>query len=95
MYRDALEGVQNIKIFQEPVSCKSNYWLQSLILDNNVAEIRNQFLEITNNNNLMTRPAWALIHSQQPYLNSPKATLEVSENLASRLINIPSSADLV
>ena len=79
---------------EEPVSCKSNYWLQTLILDESVSEQRDKILEATNKAGLMTRPAWTPIHSLPLYRDCPKASLPVVESLKQRIINLPSSVGL-
>ena len=52
-------------------------------------------VEITNKEGLMTRPSWELMHHLQMYKNCPRAPLPISDSLAKRIINIPSSAFLV
>lgn len=76
----------------EPQGARSNYWLNALILDDLVQ--RNQFLEETNAQGVMTRPVWQLMHRLEMYKHSPTGNLEVSEWLEQRVVNIPSSARL-
>lgn len=42
----------------EPKDSKSNYWLQAVLL--NDINQRNEFLDFTNKNGVMTRPIWNL-----------------------------------
>ena len=94
-YASAFAGVQGVKLVQEPMSCTSNYWLQTLLLDRPDAALRDALLEATNAAGLMTRPAWTLMHHLPMFHDMPRAPLPVAESLALRLINIPSSAGLV
>jgi perosamine synthetase len=94
-YASAFAGVQGVKLVQEPRSCASNYWLQTLLLDRPDAAVRDALLEATNATGLMTRPAWTLMHHLPMFCDMPRAPLPVAESLALRLINIPSSAGLV
>ena len=94
-YASAFAGVQGVKLVQEPRSCTSNYWLQTLLLDTPNEVVRDALLEATNAAGLMTRPAWTLMHQLPMFRDMPRAPLPVAESLALRLINIPSSADLV
>ena len=48
----------------------------------------------TNDAGLMTRPAWALNHRLPAYSDCPRMELPVAESLESRIVNIPSSAQL-
>ncbi|MBK5938145.1 DegT/DnrJ/EryC1/StrS family aminotransferase [Halochromatium roseum] len=93
-YRDAFASLPEVRLLQEPPGCESNDWLQTLILDEAVADQRDAILEATNDAGLMTRPAWTLMHQLPPYQHCPRAPLPVAESLARRIINLPSSAGL-
>jgi perosamine synthetase len=93
-YKVALADVPAIRLVAEPLGCSSNYWLQTLLLDEAVAEQRDAILAATNAAGLMTRPAWTLMHSLTPYQACPRMDLRVAESLERRLINLPSSAGL-
>ena len=102
-YRDAFATLAPVRLMQEPPGCDSNYWLQTLILEEgpaetanvSVADQRDAVLAATNDAGLMTRPAWTLMHHLEPYRDCPRAPLPVAESLARRIINLPSSAGLV
>lgn len=84
-----------LKVMQEPKNSRSNYWLQCIILDESVKDERNAILLATNNANLMTRPVWSLMHNILPYKSCPRMDLSVSESFERRVINLPSSAQLI
>jgi perosamine synthetase len=94
-YQARFEGVRGVRLMAEPVGCRSNYWLQALLLDDAMADERDAVLTATNAAGQMTRPVWTLMHRLEPYALAPRAPLPVAESLARRLINIPSSAGLV
>ncbi len=93
-YKLAFAGIPEARLVAEPAGCRSNYWLQVLLLDPTTAVQRNAVLSATNDAGIMTRPAWTLMHRLPPYLNCPKMPLPVAESLERRLINLPSSANL-
>lgn len=93
-YRAAFADTQNARIVIEPSGCRSNYWLQTLLLDESVASHREDILTATNDAGLMTRPTWTLMHRLAPYRQCPRMELPVAESLGRRLINMPSSAVL-
>ena len=93
-YEKAFTGVSGIKVLKEPDNCKSNYWLQTLFLNNEFANKRDQIIESTNKSGYMTRPAWNLLGNLKPFNTSPKMDLPVAEMLIKSLINIPSSPSL-
>lgn len=73
----------------EPENARSNYWLNALILEN--SKERDAFLQYTNENGVMTRPAWCPMHLLPMYSTCQRNSLEVTEWVFSRLVNIPSS----
>jgi perosamine synthetase len=93
-YNAAFANVTQMSIIAEPVGCKSNYWLQALLLDETVSCERDTLLASTNDAGLMTRPVWTLMHRLAPYRECPKMELPVAEFLEKRLINLPSSSYL-
>lgn len=94
-YQAAFAGLDGIRLMAEPRGSQSNYWLQTLILDEHAADQREALLGATNDAGLMTRPAWTLMHHLPPYLDCPRAPLPVAESLTRRIINLPSSAGMV
>jgi dTDP-4-amino-4,6-dideoxygalactose transaminase len=94
LYRDVFDQVSGIKLFQEPENCKSNYWLQTLILEEHESENLQKILESTNESQIMTRPSWVLLNELKPFLDCPSMDLVVAKSLSSRIINIPSSSNL-
>lgn len=93
-YNRAFQNIKGIKFFTEPPDSKSNYWLNVLLLNEVDLEQRNKFLDKANNNGIMTRPAWTLLHKLAMFKDCPRMDLSCAENLEMRLINIPSSATL-
>lgn len=93
-YQSVFENISNVSVIKEPDGCQSNYWLQTLLLNDSVSDQRDSILEVTNQAGFMTRPAWALLPNLVPYIKCPKMDLSVSIMLEKRLINIPSGVSL-
>lgn len=93
-YREVFQNVPGIRFFTEPNFARSNYWLNTLILDQEFACQRDDLLESTNQAGIITRPLWKLMHKLIMYQDCPRMDLSVAEDLESRIINIPSSAIL-
>ncbi|MGJ8648946.1 MAG: LegC family aminotransferase [Opitutaceae bacterium] len=93
-YQVAFADMEGVSFVTEPEGCRSNYWLNALILDKPDLELRNQILEMTNSQNIMTRPIWIPLHELPMYADCPRMELPVTESLAQRIINIPSTAGL-
>lgn len=78
-----------VSFFTEPVDCRSNYWLNAIILEDRAE--RDQFLEFSNGNGVQTRPIWTLMNKLPPYEACAHGPLDNSIWLEDRVINIPSS----
>jgi perosamine synthetase len=91
LYAQEFKGIDKIELFKEPEGCKSNYWLQSLILLEEDDLLREKILEVTNGDGIMCRPVWKLMHQLPPFRDCPRMTLDCAQSLAARIINIPSS----
>ena len=57
-------------------------------------QLRDSILELTNSNGIMTRPAWNLMYRLPMYKDCPRMDCSAAENLEARLINIPSGVTL-
>jgi perosamine synthetase len=93
-YQTAFSQVAAVELMHEPAQCQSNYWLQTLLLNANVADQRDAILKATNDAGFMTRPAWILMHELAPFKDCPHMDLAMAQSLTERLLNIPSSASL-
>jgi len=68
---------------------QANHWLNAIVLDS--LEDRNEFLEYTNSNGVMTRPIWKLMSELDMFKNCQNDGLINSIWLQDRVVNIPSS----
>lgn len=93
-YKEAFARVEGVRFVDEPAYGTSNFWLNAIVLDRELAAERNAVLAATNDTGLMTRPSWTLMHRLPMYSACPAMDLSVAEDLERRLINIPSSANL-
>jgi perosamine synthetase len=89
-YKIAFSNISGVTLFEEKEFCRSNYWLQTLILDTTDENMRDLILEKLNLEGYMSRPSWNLLNEQGPYRKSPSMTLENAKHLSKRIINVPS-----
>ncbi len=82
----------DVLFVKEPVNSKSNYWLNSILFDNKIK--RDEFLKYSNDNKVMTRPAWRVMTELKMFQNFQKTDLSNSYYIADRLVNLPSSVIL-
>lgn len=89
-YEQLFEPVEGVQLFVEPPSGKSNYWLQTLLVDES-KHSRDFVLDELNSEGVMARPIWTPLNELAPYSNCPKSDLFVTNQLNKRVINIPST----
>ena len=73
---------------REPAGCRSNYWLNSVIVADRADGER--LLKECNQAGIHLRPAWELLHRLPPFTGCGRGPLVRAEELAPRLINLPS-----
>ncbi|MBD3843950.1 MAG: DegT/DnrJ/EryC1/StrS family aminotransferase, partial [Campylobacterales bacterium] len=83
---------ENITFIEEPKGCKSNYWLQAILL--NDVNQRDEFLNFTNKDGIMSRPIWKLMNELEMFKDCQSTTLKNAKYLEERVVNIPSSVRL-
>lgn len=79
----------DMQFMQEPHNSQSNYWLCAIMLKSK--ETRDDFLQYTNDNGVMTRPAWTLMNKLEMFKNAECSNIDNAISIESRLVNIPSS----
>lgn len=98
-YESAFADVSELEILLEQPGCRSNNWLVSLrfsALDPAMAEAqREAVLEETHAAGFLLRPVWRLLHELPMYANEAHGPLTVAEDQAPRLLNLPSSPQLI
>lgn len=92
IYADFFKDIPDITFFTEPEDCRSNYWLNVVMLKDKAAQ--QEFLEYTNDHGVMTRPVWELMNRLEMFKRCETDGLENTRWLADRIVNIPSSVRL-
>lgn len=90
-YRAAFAGHPDVRFAEEPANCRSNYWLNTVLLRKPSAMMRDRLLTVANDAGFRARPAWTLLNRLPMYVSCPSAPLPVAERLAEAIINLPSS----
>lgn len=92
IYADFFKNLPDITFFTEPENCRSNYWLNVVLLKDKATQ--QEFLEYTNDHGVMTRPVWELMNRLEMFKHCETDGLNNTEWLADRIVNIPSSVRL-
>jgi perosamine synthetase len=91
-YVQAFAAVDEAEIFVEPDGCRSNYWLNAMVLERSDVALRDQLLSALNEAGMQSRPIWRPMHQLAMYCHCPQMDLGRTDDLAGRLINVPSGA---
>ena len=94
-YRSKLEEFgSHLSLMKAPAKCKSNYWLNTIILKKNDIVLRNKILSLANNKNIRLRPIWNPINTFKHFKKCPQMKLENVKKLKNRIINLPSGLNI-
>ncbi len=91
-YETFFSHYDDIKFVTQPNDAQSNYWLNAIVCKDQHA--RDQFLEYTNDQGVMTRPIWRLLSDLPMYQTCYNDLLVNSRYLQERVVNIPSGVRL-
>ena len=87
-YKDFFTSM-GIPFIAEPEGCRSNYWLNAILLSN--LKERDEFLKYSNDRGIMTRPVWTLMPELEMYEHCQTDELKNARWLEDHIVCIPSS----
>lgn len=79
----------NIHFMDEPAESQSNFWLNAIQFPSK--KERDDFLEFSNSNGVMTRPIWRLMTELPAFSNAFKMPMKNAEYYVDTVVNLPSS----
>ena len=95
MYISAFKDCEFSKFLQEPPGSISNYWLNTILLNECDPILQEDLIKCLHNAHIFVRPIWEPLHSLAPFKKYFCSNMHNTENLASRVLNLPSSPQLV
>jgi perosamine synthetase len=93
-YLTELDSIPGVSMLREPKDARSNHWLNCIVLDSGDQTHRDAVLDALNASQLQSRPLWQPMHVLPMYAETPRGPLNVTDEMSSRCINVPSSAFL-
>jgi aminotransferase in exopolysaccharide biosynthesis len=87
-YQEFFHG-SGIQFRSELPDTRANYWLMCIELDGK--KDRDDFLKLTNEKGVMTRPIWTLMHKLPMFQHCYRDEQRHAEKLEERIVNLPSS----
>jgi len=93
-YREGFANAQHWRFIDEPAGRSSNFWLNAVMLPEANAELLDNTLGHLHDAGFLCRPCWTPMHLMPMYADAPRDDLSMTESLAARIINLPSSPKL-
>ena len=87
IYKDFFNKL-GIEFFTEHKNSLSNYWLNSILLDNK--NERDSFLQYSNDNNILSRPIWIPMNKLKMFKDCQVGNLDNTKYFEDRAVSIPS-----
>ena len=99
LYKEKIKHLDFADVLENPPNCISNNWLINLIINKNsnlnYKEFRDYLLKKCHQKNIKLRPIWQLLNEQKMYKNMPSGEIKIAKDIASRIISLPSSPQLL
>ena len=98
-YLEAFRGLEGVELLEAPAGCRANHWLATLRFtaedDALASRQRLALLERAHAEGLLLRPVWQPLSTLPMYRDAPAGPLDRALDAAERLINLPSSPQLL
>jgi perosamine synthetase len=93
-YQDVFQDIEGVNVLTEPTDCRSNYWLNVLLLETDGDDKRDAILSMCHGRGIACRPGWKPMHQLPMYSKCPKSDTSMVEKVYAQAICLPSSAFL-
>ena len=95
-FKKQFEDLNDIEIIEEPKNTISNYWLITMRIKSvNPEQLKQDILNLSHLSKIYLRPSWKLLSELNIFKKSPHGDLSEANNQSKRLINLPSSPQLI
>lgn len=91
-YKEAFAGCEHASFMEEPPDTQSNYWLNTLLLEDE--QLLPRLLPKLHDAGILCRPFWTPLHRLPMYQDCPRMALATAEQLFRQAVNLPSSSFL-
>ena len=82
-------------LFKESKYSRSNYWLQTILLNKDYKKFRDKIIKISNKDGIKIRPVWRPLHKSNHLKHFAKMNLSNTTDLENRIINLPSGPEVL
>ncbi|EGO86890.1 perosamine synthetase, partial [Clostridium botulinum C str. Stockholm] len=89
-----LKDVKGITLPIEKEWAKNCYWLYSILVEDDFKVTRDELIKILSENGIESRPFFMPVHDMPPYVDCLHGSMDVTNEISAKGINIPSSVSL-
>ncbi|KEI06376.1 perosamine synthetase [Clostridium botulinum] len=93
-YNELLKDVKGITLPVEKEWAKNCYWLYSILVEDDFKITRDELIKILSENGIESRPFFMPVHDMPPYIPCLHGSMDVTNEISAKGINIPSSVSL-
>lgn len=93
-YKKYIEEIPGLRILDFRNNTRPNYWFYALYAEQQYPLNRDNIIRYLSTKRIQSRPIWALISDQKPYLGSRAYKIEKAKEYLKNVINIPCSSNL-
>ncbi|AEB75681.1 LegC family aminotransferase [Clostridium botulinum] len=93
-YNELLKDVKGITLPVEKEWAKNCYWLYSILVEDDFKITRDELIKILSENGIESRPFFMPVHDMPPYEQCLHGSMDVTNEISAKGINIPSSVSL-
>ncbi|MCD3193985.1 LegC family aminotransferase [Clostridium botulinum C] len=93
-YNKLLKDVKGITLPIEKEWAKNCYWLYSILVEDDFKVTRDELIKILSENGIESRPFFMPVHDMPPYVDCLHGSMDVTNEISAKGINIPSSVSL-
>ena len=94
-YKEKLENIDGLSIYETPEYAKNNHWLNILkINEKKYGKNKNQLFKLFHKNKIQTRPVWYLNHNQKMFKKYQNYKVKNAKKLLQFSLCLPSSTNL-
>lgn len=93
-YSELLKTIVGITLPVEKPWAENVHWLYSVVVEKNFPLSRDEIIIILKHNDIEARPFFTPVHMMKPYKDFPHGNMEITNELAEKGMNLPSSVSL-
>jgi perosamine synthetase len=93
-YNELLKDVKGVTLPTEKEWAENSYWLYSILVEDDYGITRDELINVLKEEGVESRPFFMAVHEMPPYKDCKHGDMSVTEEVAAKGLNLPSSVSL-